>query len=176
MAKFLFKLESVLRHRQQAQRQAQRLLAERSAVAAGLEADLKRLNQELTQSTDALRAGGLVGRIDLTYLTAHRRYTADVTRRGTALMQRLALAQRGVEEARRALVEAMRRRKALETLREHRLAAWRADLQRRELSEADDIATRATAAEQREAREDDSEVAAEWLARATHDDPAEVRR
>ena len=141
MAKFAFKLDGVLRHRQRLEREAQRALAEKLAAAAGLQDQLKRLNDDLVQSTNVLRSQHLVGSIDLSYLTAHRRYTADVTRRGTLLMQKLALAQRAVDEARRALGEAARQRKVLETLRETHLARWRAEQARRDLSQTDEVAT-----------------------------------
>ncbi len=154
MSKFTFSLEPVLRHRLRLEQQAQRVVAERAAGVTRLQDELSALNADLSTSTAQLRSQHLVGSLDLAYLTAHRRYTADVARRGTLLMQRIAVAQRGVDEARARLIEAAKQRRAMETLREKQEARWRADQARRELAEADDATSRLTHASLREGAEE----------------------
>ena len=153
MAKFAFKLESILQHRLRLEQEAQRALAERIAIAADLEYQLKALNDDLTRATDTLRAGHLVGQIDLTYLGAHRRFIADVNRRRTVLAETLAMARSDAEKARKSLAGAARGRKVLETLREHHLARWRAEQERRCLAQSDEVATSMTSDDLRTEKE-----------------------
>jgi flagellar export protein FliJ len=142
MARFQFKFEAVLQHRRRLERQAQVALAERSAIARSLHDQLRELNTRLVRSTDELRQNHLVGKIDVGYLSAHRRFTHDVTDRGAHLLQRIGLAQKGVDEARGLLAEAARQRKAIETLREKYELRWREDQSRRQAAEEDDAAGR----------------------------------
>ena len=150
MPQFVFKLDGVLRHRRRTEQEAQRAVAAKQAVAAELERELTALKDDLTGATDALRGGRLTGPLDLTYLAAHRRYAADVTRRGTALVGRIAAARKLVDEARKVLAEAAKQRKILETLREQHFERWKAERARRDLAEADDAAGRMAYANQRE--------------------------
>ena len=161
MAQFVFNLDGVLRHRKLAEQQAQRVVAEKQKAVTDLEGELKTLNQDLVGATDALRGGRLTGTLDLAYLAAHRRYAADVARRGALLVGRIAAAARVVEDARRVLVEAVKQRKILETLREQQHEQWKADGARRELAEADDAAGRFAYAQQREAADNGDGKAAE---------------
>ena len=138
MPRFTFKLDGVLRLRRRAEKDAQRALAARLADAGRMEDELRQLNSGLVGATNELRDGRLTGPIDVAYLTAHRRYTADVARRGTAVMTRLAAAQRACDEARSALGEAVKQRRVLELLREKHEAQWKAERARREQVEADD--------------------------------------
>lgn len=142
MARFQFKLEAVYQHRLRLERQAQMALAERSSIVRTLHDELHDLNARLVRSTDDLRRNHLVGAIDVGYLSAHRRFTHDVTDRGAHLLQRIGMAQKRVDEARGLLAEAARQRKAIETLREKHELRWRADQERRRFSEEDDTAGR----------------------------------
>lgn len=138
MAKFVFKLDGVLRHRKRLEQHAQRDVAEAQANVNSLTEELRELNAGLTAAADELRTNHLVGTIDVRYLTAHRRYTADVTQRGTMLMQKLAVAQRDVETRRAGLMEAAKQRKVLEKLRDKHELRWKEEQARREQSLADD--------------------------------------
>jgi flagellar protein FliJ len=140
MPEFHFPLEGVLRHRTNIERDRMRALGEAQQAAQTLQNDLQSLDQSLQRSTDDLRTNHLTGRIDLNYLAAHRRFVASVQRKATGLIQRLALAQRRVDEARAALAEAARQRKIIEKLREKQESRWRAELNRKELAEADEVA------------------------------------
>jgi flagellar export protein FliJ len=57
-------------------------------------------------------------------------------------VQRMALAQRQVEEAQKELATAAKNRKAVEKLREKHHQRWLETLRRRELSEMDEIGMR----------------------------------
>lgn len=142
MPKFTFSLEGVLRQRVLVEREKQRVVAERQAIVAKLTAELRRMDQQLQSATAEVRQNRLVGRLDLSYLAAHRRYSIAMQRRAMDLARRIASAQVLVEQAQGELVEAARARKAIEKLREKREAEWRADLQRREAAQLDEIGMR----------------------------------
>ena len=142
MAKFVFKLDGVLNLRLRTEQQAQRAAAERQAEVNRVTDELRHLNADLQSAADELRAHHLTGRVDVGYLAAHRRFTADVTRRGSALMAKIALAERSAAEAKARLAEAAKQRRILEILRDKQHARWRADETRRELAEADDASGR----------------------------------
>jgi flagellar FliJ protein len=140
MPRFTFKLEAALRKRKLAEREAQRVLATRLAHANSLDDTLAGLNRDLVGAAKALRDGRLVGTVDVAYLTAHRRYTNDVARRGQELLAKRALAEREVVAARTDLAEAARQRIVLDKLRERQHARWREAQARREQADADEAA------------------------------------
>jgi flagellar FliJ protein len=139
MARFIFKLQGVLRQRKQIEQERLRDLAMTRQQVRQLEQELRNLNQALQSNTQALRDGYLVGRLDMNFLAAHRRYTIAVQRKGQTIVQRLAALQKQTEFQQQALAEAAKRRKAIEKLKDRRQEQWRADLSRREMAELDDI-------------------------------------
>src|SRR5687768_14530971 len=118
MAKFVFQLAAVLRHRELAEEQRQRELAIQQAAMTRLEGELRRLNESMHATANDLRDNHLTGRLDMNFLAAHRRYTIAVQRQAMELVQKMAVQQRLVDEARRALAEAAKQRKIMEKLRE----------------------------------------------------------
>ena len=100
--------------------------------------ELRRMNVEATGATEDLRANRLVGTIDLNFLAAHRRYMLATQRKATALMQKMAVVQKQLDEARLALGEAAKQRKIIEKLREKYELRWKDEKSRSELAEADD--------------------------------------
>src|SRR5262245_54016690 len=139
MAKFEFKLEGVLRQRKHVEQQKQRELALKQRQLVEMQAELQQLQAKVQQANDDVRQNRLVGRLDMQFLAAHRRFLAGIQRQGVAIAQKMALAQRAVDDARAALAEAARQRKVIEKLREKQLQRWRADIERRELAELDEI-------------------------------------
>src|SRR4051794_11749263 len=81
MATFHFPLDGVLRQRKLAEDQRQRDLAAVQAEMAALEAQLRAMDQEVQGTTADVRDNHLTGRLDLTYLAAHRRYTLAMQRK-----------------------------------------------------------------------------------------------
>jgi flagellar FliJ protein len=141
MAKFVFSLEGVLRQRKHVEQEKQRALAAKQTVLVELQEALRRMQETVQASNDDVRQNRLVGRLDMEFITAHRRFLAGVQRQGLALTQKLALAQRAVDEARMELVEAAKGRQAIEKLREKQLERWRAEQSRREQAQMDEIGT-----------------------------------
>jgi flagellar FliJ protein len=139
MSKFVFNLESVLRHRTFAEQERMRDLAVAQAEMTRLQNELKALNESMQASAQDMKANHLTGSLDVNYLAAHRRYTVATQRRGMMLVQEMGRQQRKVDEAQRLLAEAAKERKILEKLKERHLERWKAEQSRRELADADEV-------------------------------------
>jgi flagellar protein FliJ len=139
MAKFLFQLEGVLRHRQHVEREKQRAFAQRSAVVAALTKELREMDRQLQTATSDLRQNRLTGAIDLSFLAAHRRYALSMQRRAIEQARKIAQAQQLAEAAQAELVAAARDRKIIEKLRERRYSQWQAEQARKEAVQLDEI-------------------------------------
>jgi flagellar FliJ protein len=139
MAKFVFRLEGVLKQRRFEERQRQRELALRQAHLSELQLRLKQLNDEVQDANRDMRDNRLTGKIDLAFLAAHRRFLAAMQRGAVEIVQRMALAQKQVDEAMAQLAEAAKARKAIEKLREKQFERWKADQDRRETNELDEV-------------------------------------
>jgi flagellar FliJ protein len=139
MAKFVFKLEGVRRQRKHIEQQKQRELAIRQVHFVELQKTLSRLNETVEKTNADVRKNHLVGRLNMEFLAAHRRFLVGMQRQALGLVQRLALAQRAVDEARAELAEAAKHRKAIEKLRENQFMRWREEIAKREQAEMDEI-------------------------------------
>lgn len=141
MAQFVFQLEGVLGHRERLEKERQRDVAIAQAEMMRLEGELKTLNQQVRHSTTDVRENHLVGRLDMSYLAAHRRYMLGMQRKALALAQKMAAQQRQVQEAQKALMEAAKQRKIMEKLKERRQRNWAAEMARREAGALDELTT-----------------------------------
>jgi flagellar FliJ protein len=146
MAKFVFRFESLLRHRRHIEDARQRELAQHLRGRMILDGQLRSMQQSIRDSKHQLGAS-LVGRVNLGDIQQFARYSGHTTLRARQIVEKLAEVERQVESARAQLLEATRQRKALELLRDKHLAAWRKEQQRREDLELDEIATQAFARE-----------------------------
>ena len=144
MAKFEFQLEGVLRHRKNVEQERQRELSIVQAQLQQLESELRQLDQEVQGASGDLRQNRLVGRLDLNYLAAHRRFVGAMQKKAMSLVQRMALIQKQVEEARRALAHAAVQRKAIEKLREKQHKEWLDAFNKRQAEEMDEIGMQLT--------------------------------
>ena len=139
MAKFVFRLQAVLRHRKAIEQEKQRDLAVAVARFAELEAQLKALESSMRETNDDVRRNRLTGRLDVAFITAHRRFQLGMQRKALELATRMAAAQRDVDAARAALAEAAKQRMVLDKLREKQHARWREELERKELADLDEV-------------------------------------
>jgi len=140
MARFVFKLAGVLKQRLHEERRRQRELAERQANLAALQQRLKELNDRVQQTNDDVRSNHLTGPLDMNFLAAHRRFLAATQRGAVEIVQRMAIAQKQVDEALAHLAEASKQRKIIEKLREKQFERWRAEQDRKEVAELDEVA------------------------------------
>jgi flagellar FliJ protein len=139
MAKFVFNLEALLRQREHAEQQCQRVLAQKQRALAECDAELSRLNETVRKTNDDVRQHHLTGVLDMSFLAAHRRFMFAMQRQALSIAQRIAAAQKSVDEARHALAEAAKQRKVMEKLRERQLERWRAEQSRKDAAEQDEI-------------------------------------
>jgi flagellar protein FliJ len=142
MAKFDFQLEGVLTHRKNREREFQRALAVVQGELTKLHNELLALDESVKAANQDMRQNRLVGRVDLTYMAAHRRFLIATQQRAAGIIQDMQAVQRKVEEARRALAGAAKDRKVIEKLRERQHARWVEDLRRKETAETDEISMR----------------------------------
>ncbi|MGD0389136.1 MAG: flagellar export protein FliJ [Tepidisphaeraceae bacterium] len=139
MAQFVFQLDGVLRHRTNVEHQCQRELAVIQGRMSALDAELRALDASVRASETDLRTNRLVGRLDLAFLAAHRRFAVAMQRKATEIAQKMSAVQVQLDRAKRNLAEAAKKRKIIEKLRERQLARWREQLQRRDVAEMDEI-------------------------------------
>src|SRR5258706_8663139 len=139
MARFKFQLEGVLEHRKNIEQEKQRALATAQVQMQRLKDELVELDRVARGAVGDLRENRLVGRLDMSFLAAHRRFTGSVQRKAIAIAQKMALVQRQIDEARAALAEAAKQRKIIEKLRERQHERWQSQQHRQEADELDDI-------------------------------------
>jgi flagellar FliJ protein len=154
MARFLFHLEGLLRHRKNQERQKQRELAGIASQLAVLQGEMGSLNGTLASTLDDLRSNRLVGKLDVQFLAAHRRYIMSVQRKSASLAQKMTVIQKQLDESRASLTEAAKQRKMMEKLREKQFQAWQTQQNHHEFLEADDIGMRLAFADSGDGGED----------------------
>jgi flagellar export protein FliJ len=140
VARFVFRLEVVLRQRQEAERARKLAVAELEQQRLALEEQLRACQAQIVREKhelrDQLAHGGLV---DLRGV----RFQAAASLRLVAHAQRAVLQLAGLHKrldaARLELLQATVRRKAVELLRQRRLEAWDAEQKRRENAAADEL-------------------------------------
>ena len=103
------------------------------------ESELRRLNESVQETNDDLRRNHLTGVLDMSFLSAHRRFMNAMHRQSIGIQQKLAQARQRVIEAHTVLAEAAKQRKVMEKLREKHYERWRAELAAKEFRELDEI-------------------------------------
>jgi len=140
MARFRFKLDPVLRQRRRMEDRLQRRLAESLRQHLAFETQLRTMQQTISDDkhdmSDALR-----GTVDVGRIRVHAAHVGQVTVRAQQIAVKLMHLHRQIERQRTELIEASRRRKAIERLRERRLHQWQRARERREAAELDELAT-----------------------------------
>jgi flagellar FliJ protein len=139
MAKFEFQLDGVLKHRVNLERGKQRALAEVQAEMTRLQGELMALDRSVKTANEEMRQNHLVGRLDLGFMAAHRRFLVATQQRAQELIAVMRESQMRVDEARRQLIAATKDRKVIEKVRERQEARWREELVRKERAETDEI-------------------------------------
>jgi flagellar FliJ protein len=139
MARFVFKLRGVLRQREHVEKEKMRALAQCLKLEADCQAEIAQLNDSVQKSNDDMRANHLVGVLNMSFITAHRRFMLAMHRQALSLAQKLANGQQRVTEARLALAEAAKQRKVLEKLRDKQHERWRSEIAAKEMRDMDEI-------------------------------------
>jgi len=142
MAAFRFKLRPVLEQRRRAERDRQRELAELESRKQELETQLRQ-EQQTIQSDKQTMADRLVGRVDVSRIRQHAAHVGQVSMRARQLAGELMTLHQRIEQARSALLEATRSRRAVELLRDRQYRRWLNEQRRREAVERDELAMQA---------------------------------
>ena len=131
MARFRFALQRVLDRRLDEEEAKRRALATIERKRRELEDSLRARQGEISAGRDAWRAQ-LVGSIDPASLRHHASASLGLFRKAQRTVLEIASLEKGISKARTEAIEASRARRTLEILRDQRLAAFRAELDRRE--------------------------------------------
>lgn len=145
MQSFTFKYQAVLKQREAIEQARQRELAKLLHKRNAMFAQLREMQQTISASKREA-AGGLVGKVDLSAIAGIARYSASCALQGNVLVREIAQLEIVVEQARNALVEASKNRKALELLRDRQRQAWELEQRRMEAKQLDEQTTQAYAA------------------------------
>lgn len=138
MASFKFRYETVLEQRRHVEDHRQRELAQLLRGKMIIENQLRRMQQTIRDSKQQVGTG-LLGKVDLNAIGRVAEYGTQVAMRGQQIVCQLAeLAQR-ITDSRTRLIEAARRRQALQLLRDKHYQQWRYQQNRREAAELDDM-------------------------------------
>lgn len=145
MRRFRFRLAPVLRLRAQLERVARRDLAAALSSLATLDQQFEAASQGLRDCAEQAAHAGPVGALSKAFEDGLRRHQ-------WRLQERRQQAQRAAEAARAQFAQRAADRKALARLRDQQLAAWRAEAQRVEQADADEITVMARGAGERTGR------------------------
>ncbi|MEO0963879.1 MAG: flagellar export protein FliJ [Planctomycetota bacterium] len=138
MARFVFRLQTVLDQRRREEDAAKRALGERIAVSTRLRNRIAAMQDTVRRGKADLR-GALTGRVqasDVGRFATHAQLSAI---RGQRLVLELAAAEGQVNEAREVLRQTIARRRAIELLEERDRAAWRKRQRKLEQTEMDEL-------------------------------------
>ena len=142
MPRFVFKLEPVLEQRTREERERQKAVADLQRQRASLEDEIRAcqraIDQEKSDPRDLLGAGG-GGAVDLRGARMQAGASLHHMARAQRAVLKLAGLHKRIEIARGALLEATKRRKAVENLRQRRLDEWKREQDAIEARELDDL-------------------------------------
>ena len=144
MARFVFSLEPVLKARRRSEETSQRDVAGIERERMRLEEILRTHQRSLVSNKDVLRAG-LTGLIEVRDLRLQANSSLQVMRRAQQIVLELAGVYKRLEAARNRLIEAARRRRAIEFVRDRRYEQWKAALNKAETAALDELAVIAAA-------------------------------
>jgi flagellar export protein FliJ len=139
MARFVFEFEAVLKQRLADEREKQLAMAVVERQRLAIEAQLRGTQGEIEQEKESLRTALGSGAVDLPAVRQQAGAALGRVKRAQQLVLKLAGVHKALDAARMELLLATTKRKAMETLRDRRLEAWKAELSRKEAGELDEI-------------------------------------
>ncbi|MEQ8769927.1 MAG: flagellar export protein FliJ [Phycisphaerales bacterium] len=142
MKGFVFRLQPVLDMRQREERERQRVVAQLERERVGLENELRTCQETVSREREDLRDRLIGGAIDVSGARWQAHASLDAMRRSKHAALKLAGVFAKLELARRSLMTATSRRRAVELLRDRQYEAWKAEQAKRERLELDEIGSR----------------------------------
>ena len=141
--KFRFRLETVEGLRRRARDTSRRLLAGAISKVQQVSDRIASLKGQLCDTVDRTRGARGRGRLDVAVLREQQLYRGELHRRISELTQELARAEADLEHKRHDLVEASKRLKVIEKLRERHWTRYVEERGREEQRAMDETATQA---------------------------------
>jgi flagellar protein FliJ len=141
IARFHFKLEALLAHREQIEKEKQRKFATIQGEIQALARQLQETHARIAAENRTLTATQLTGKLDMQYIAHEKRYVGNLHVKIVLGMQKLAAMEGTLNAARAELLAAARDRKVIEKLKEKQQARWRAEQDRKEAALLDEIGT-----------------------------------
>ena len=139
--KFIFRLEALLDHRKQIEKEHQRRVAEIQQQIQKLLNEIRAAEERISTENRALAAEKLVGKLDMQYISHEKRFVGNLHMKIVLTMQQVARAEQFLAAARAELLAAARARKVIEKLREKQFRRWREEQDRKESALLDEIGT-----------------------------------
>lgn len=138
MPRFVFKLDPLLRKYEREEGEIRKRVAEVERQQVDLENQIRSAQGAIVAGKQEM-SDRLLNAVDTHAIRAQAAMTIRLDQGIRRLALRLAEAMRRREMVQRELLEAVKRRKAIETLRERRYEAWLTDLERKEQADLDDV-------------------------------------
>ena len=144
MARFNFALDPLLRARQRDEQAAQCDVATIQRERLDLETRIRLKQRSISESKQELK-GALVGMLHMDNLHGYAGNSLRQMRDAQRIVLELAGVHRRLEASRGILLEKVKRRRAIELLRERRFEQWKADQARADRNAQDELAVIAAA-------------------------------
>jgi flagellar protein FliJ len=141
MARFEFRLEALLTHRAQIEKDKQRRLAQVQQQMQAILRKIQDAEKQIREENRTLGAKELTGKLDMQYIAHEKRFVGALTMRIALARQEGAALEVTLATARKELLAAARARKVIEKLKERQLARWRQEQERKEAAMMDEIGT-----------------------------------
>lgn len=144
MAKFQFRLKTLLAMHESTRQERRAQLAEGLAAEGTLERARADLERELARQGQSLKAPVMPGAIDIERLTVADRYRKVLRARLATIAQDAAALATEIDARQQALAAADREVRVLDKLRERQHEQFRYEQARREINAVDELASRGT--------------------------------
>ncbi len=142
MARFKFRLATLLRLRESARDERRTLLAQAYRAEDVILREQQRLEAERAALEQRIRGAAGPGEIDVDRLIESQRFELVLRAQKEHLAHQRELVKAEIERRRQALVEANREVQVLENLREKQRERWRGEESRREVKRLDEVGQR----------------------------------
>ena len=142
MAKFKYRLATLLRLRESARDERRTQLAQADRAEAMVRQEQARLAKESAELSARIRAAAGAGEVHVDCLLDAQRFDLVLKARHHELAQQRRQVEAEIQRRRQALVEANREVQVLEKLRQRQRARWQEEENRREVKRLDEVAVR----------------------------------
>jgi len=141
MPRFVFRLEVLLTHRQQVEKEKQRRVAQIQQEIQAVVRIIQETQSRIREENRTLGTKQLTGKLDMQYIAHEKRFVGALQVRIMLATQKRAGLEQVLAAARAELLAAARARKVLEKLKDKQFQRWRAEQERKESAAMDEIAT-----------------------------------